>query len=176
MLHSVGAGAAHPGRGSAVPPEGVCATGLLWCCGGCTALAYAAGGEWTWVEPRCVPTCIGHCHTEKAKNTNSVVVAGQRQLICLARVLLRRPQVLLLDECTAHMDPSNAAWMQQVLERFHQEAGCSLVQIAHELRHIEEYDRVLVMDGGTVVEHGKPADLLASGGLFSRLCERGGCC
>lgn len=91
--------------------------------------------------------------------------------MCLARVLLRRPQVLLLDECTAHMDPSNAAWMQQVLQQFHQVAGCSVVQIAHQLGHIMECDRVLVMDGGSVVEHGAPDDLLASGGVFAAMCR-----
>lgn len=98
-------------------------------------------------------------------------VVGQRQLVCLARVLLRRPQVLLLDECTAHMDPSNAAWMQHVLERFHQVAGCSMVQIAHQLRHIMEYDNVLVMDGGSVVEHGSPDDLLARAGVFASMAS-----
>ncbi len=61
------------------------------------------------------------------------------------------------------MDPTNAGWMQRVLEQYQQAAGCSMLQIAHQVQHIVHYDRVLVMDGGKVVEQGAPQTLLAQG-------------
>lgn len=102
---------------------------------------------------------------------------GQQQLLCCARVLLRNPQVLVLDECTAHMDPANAAWMQQVLEQYQQAAGCSMLQIAHQVQHIVHYDRVLVMEGGCVVEQGAPQVLLEqAGSVFAGFVAASGRC
>ncbi|XP_077527833.1 ATP-binding cassette sub-family C member 5-like [Haemaphysalis longicornis] len=83
--------------------------------------------------------------------------AGQRQLLCLARALLRSPRVLLLDEATSRMDGDTDRMIQQTLRDGF--SACTVVTIAHRLHTILHCDRILVMSEGSVVEHGSVADL-----------------
>ncbi|XP_065306846.1 uncharacterized protein [Dermacentor albipictus] len=85
--------------------------------------------------------------------------AGQRQLVCLARALLRRPRVLLMDEATSHMDGDTDRLVQRTLQRHF--TRCTLLTIAHKLETVLNYDKILVMEDGRVVEFG-PTQLLAS--------------
>ena len=97
---------------------------------------------------------------------------GQKQLLCLARALLRKTQILILDEATASVDPGTEMQMQAALERWFTQ--CTVLLIAHRLRSVMDCARVLVMDEGQVAESGSPAQLLAQKGLFYRLAHESG--
>lgn len=98
---------------------------------------------------------------------------GQRQLICLARSLLKTPKVLLLDEATASIDYQSDALIQSTIrEEF---AHTTILTIAHRLKSIVDYDKILVMDAGRVVEYDHPHLLLSnSDSLFYSMCEQSG--
>ncbi|KAM6155929.1 ATP-binding cassette sub-family C member 6 [Rhynchocyon petersi] len=97
---------------------------------------------------------------------------GQKQLLCLARALLRKTQILILDEATAAVDPGTERQIQAALESWF--AQCTVLLIAHRLPSVMDCARVLVMDKGQVAESGSPAQLLAQKGLFHRLAQESG--
>ncbi|XP_070378170.1 ATP-binding cassette sub-family C member 3-like [Dermacentor albipictus] len=86
--------------------------------------------------------------------------AGQRQLVCLARALLRRPRVLLMDEATSHMDGDTDRIVQATLRQSF--AYCTVLTIAHRLETILDYDKILVMSKGRVVEYGSTQKLASN--------------
>ncbi|KAJ2711256.1 hypothetical protein H4R23_006412 [Coemansia sp. Cherry 401B] len=83
--------------------------------------------------------------------------AGQRQLLCLARALLHKPRILVLDEATANVDHETDAAIQRIIAEQH---GMSVLSIAHRLQTVIAYDRIYVIDSGQVVESGAPLALL----------------
>ena len=93
--------------------------------------------------------------------------SGERQLLSIARVAIRDPKVLIMDEATAFMDPSTEATLQRDLDRL-LEKRTALV-IAHRLATIETSDRILVMKNGVLIEQGTHEELRALGGLYSQL-------
>jgi ATP-binding cassette subfamily B protein len=93
--------------------------------------------------------------------------SGQRQLVSFARAFLADPDVLVLDEATAHLDIPSERLVQEALATVLQ--GRTAVVIAHRLSTVETADRVLVLDRGRIVEDGAPAELIDSGGRFARL-------
>ena len=95
--------------------------------------------------------------------------SGERQLLSIARVAIRDPKVLIMDEATAFMDPSTEATLQRDLDRL-LEKRTALV-IAHRLATIESSDRILVMRKGRLIEQGTHEELRALGGLYSQLSE-----
>jgi ATP-binding cassette subfamily B protein len=92
---------------------------------------------------------------------------GEKQRIALARLLLKAPSVVVLDEATAHLDSESEAAVQRALKTAL--AGRTSLVIAHRLSTIREADQILVIEGGRVVEHGQHAGLLAAGGLYADL-------
>ena len=92
---------------------------------------------------------------------------GEKQRIALARVILKDPQILILDEATAHLDSESEALVHEALERVMK--GRTSLVIAHRLSTIRAADHILVLDEGRLVEQGAHADLLESGGLYARL-------
>lgn len=99
----------------------------------------------------------GGLNEEVAERASNFSV-GQRQLLCLARALLKRSNILLLDEASASLDAESDTTIQRVLrEEF---AKCTVITIAHRLATIIDSDRVIVMRDGTVVEHDSPAALM----------------
>jgi len=93
--------------------------------------------------------------------------SGERQLLSVARVAIRDPKVLIMDEATAFMDPSTEATLQRDLDRL-LEKRTALV-IAHRLATIEASDRIIVMKNGVLIEQGTHQELRALGGLYSQL-------
>ncbi len=94
---------------------------------------------------------------------------GEKQRIALARVILKNPRILVLDEATSHLDSQSEALIQDALKTVM--AGRTSIVIAHRLSTILAADQILVLDRGRVVEHGTHADLLAQGGLYAHLYE-----
>ena len=92
---------------------------------------------------------------------------GQRQRIAIARVMLKDAPILLLDEATSALDSEVEAEIQKSLYRLME--GKTVVAIAHRLSTIAAMDRLIVVDGGRIVEQGDHASLLAQGGLYARL-------
>ncbi|MDR3033228.1 MAG: ABC transporter ATP-binding protein/permease [Kitasatospora sp.] len=95
------------------------------------------------------------------------ISAGQRQLVSFARALLADPAVLILDEATSSLDIPGEQAVQRAMETVLR--GRTAVVIAHRLSTVEIADRVLVMEGGRVVEDGSPAELIAGTGRFADL-------
>jgi ATP-binding cassette subfamily B protein len=94
---------------------------------------------------------------------------GEKQRIALARVILKNPRILVLDEATSHLDSESEALIQEALKRVM--AGRTSIVIAHRLSTILAADLILVMDRGQIVERGTHAELLAQAGLYSHLYE-----
>jgi ATP-binding cassette subfamily B protein len=94
---------------------------------------------------------------------------GERQRIAIARVILKDPRVLVLDEATSHLDSLSEALIQDALQ--HVMKGRTSLVIAHRLSTILAADRILVMDQGRLVESGTHAELLERGGLYASLYE-----
>jgi ATP-binding cassette, subfamily B, bacterial len=92
---------------------------------------------------------------------------GEKQRIALARLLLKAPSVVVLDEATAHLDSESEAAVQRALKTAL--AGRTSLVIAHRLSTIIQADQILVIDGGKVTERGTHAELLAAGGLYTEL-------
>jgi ATP-binding cassette, subfamily B, bacterial len=92
---------------------------------------------------------------------------GEKQRIAIARLLLKAPSVVVLDEATAHLDSESEAAVQRALKTAL--AGRTSVVIAHRLSTIREADQILVVDDGHIVERGVHADLLEAGGLYADL-------
>ncbi|HEX2036697.1 MAG TPA: ABC transporter ATP-binding protein, partial [Chloroflexota bacterium] len=97
--------------------------------------------------------------------------AGQRQRIAIARAILRRPRILLLDEATASLDNESEQLVQEALERLM--ARTTTLVVAHRLTTVQHADRVIVLDKGQVAEQGTPAELVAARGFYFRLLTRG---
>jgi len=94
---------------------------------------------------------------------------GEKQRIALARVILKDPRILVLDEATSHLDSESESLIQEALKRVM--AGRTSIVIAHRLSTILAADLILVMDRGKIVERGTHADLLALNGLYTQLYE-----
>jgi ATP-binding cassette subfamily B protein len=92
---------------------------------------------------------------------------GEKQRVAIARVILKDPRILVLDEATSHLDSQSEALIQAALERVMR--GRTSVVIAHRLSTILSADVILVMDRGQLVEHGSHAELLARDGLYAQL-------
>ncbi len=92
---------------------------------------------------------------------------GQRQLVSFARAVLANPRILILDEATANIDTHTELLIQQALEKLLK--GRTSFVIAHRLSTVRDASRVVVIDGGRIVEEGAPQELLAQGGLYTRL-------
>ena len=94
---------------------------------------------------------------------------GQRQLLCIARVMLRRPPVLILDEATSSIDTRTEILVQDAFEELMK--GRTSFIVAHRLSTIKNADQILVMKAGNIIERGTHDELLAKGGFYAQLYE-----
>ena len=95
---------------------------------------------------------------------------GEKQRLAIARLLLKAPDIVILDEATAHLDSESESAIQHALERAL--AGRTSIVIAHRLSTILRADQILVVQDGTIVQRGTHAELLAEGGVYSELYRR----
>jgi ATP-binding cassette subfamily B protein len=96
---------------------------------------------------------------------------GEKQRLSIARAILKNAPIVLLDEATASLDPENEALIQRGFQALVRSK--TLVVIAHRLSTIRHADQILVIDTGRIVERGKHDDLIAAGGLYTKLwCEQ----
>ncbi|CUM67184.1 uncharacterized protein PRCAT00004877001 [Priceomyces carsonii] len=95
---------------------------------------------------------------------------GERQLIALARSLVRNSKILILDEATSSVDYDTDLKIQQTIAR--EFKTCTILCIAHRLKTILNYDRIIVMDEGKIIEKGTPRDLYHTNGTFRQMCKK----
>ena len=87
--------------------------------------------------------------------------AGQKTRVALAKALINRPELLLLDEPTASLDPDTGDWVRTWLERYRTESGCTILLASHNMGEVERLcDHVLMLKRGRIVDQGSPAELL----------------
>jgi subfamily B ATP-binding cassette protein MsbA len=108
-------------------------------------------------------TPLGHNATQLS--------GGQRQRLAIARALYKDAPILILDEATSALDNESERLVQDALQKLMQ--GRTTLIIAHRLTTIEHADRVVVMERGEIVEHGRHADLLHTGGAYAKLHNTG---
>ena len=108
----------------------------------------------------------------KLSESGANLSVGQRQLICLARALLRRNKVLILDEATANVDHQTDLLIQKTIRS--EFANCTVLTIAHRLNTIIDCDRVMVLDAGEIIEFDSPYQLLKRRNKFYDMCKKTG--
>jgi ATP-binding cassette subfamily C protein len=129
------------------------------------ALDMAAAADFVRALPQGLETVVG--------DRGVLISGGERQRLALARALLRRPRLLILDEATSSLDSENELRIQSAIDRLHEQT--TIVVITHRLSTIRNADLIHVLDGGRLVESGTWTALASSaGGRFRSLCEAQG--
>jgi ATP-binding cassette subfamily B protein len=123
------------------------------------AATQISDGDWLADLPDGLDTDVG----ERGANLSM----GQRQLVALARVILKDPAIFVLDEATASVDPFTETQIQEGLDTLMRDR--TAIVIAHRLSTVKHADRIIVMDHGRIIEEGTHGELLARGGHYAEL-------
>jgi len=131
---------------------------------------YSDEAIWTALEEVQLKTLVkdlpGQLEFElKESGTNLSV--GERQLVCLARALVQKSKIIIMDEATANVDFKTDRLIQEVIRLKFKDS--TVITIAHRLNTIMDYDKVMVLDGGRVLEFDKPEVLISQRGLFAEM-------
>ena len=126
------------------------------------ALRAANAHDFVWAFPEGQQTRVGERGVQLS--------GGQKQRVAIARALLKDPRILVLDEATSALDAESEHLVQQALDRLMK--GRTTLVIAHRLSTVMHADRVVVVEGGQIVQSGRHGELMATEGLYRRLVER----
>ena len=96
---------------------------------------------------------------------------GQRQRLCIARIFLKKPRIMLFDEATSALDCASANLVHDSIHHFVNSLGHTAIMVSHRLSTLQKSSTIVVLDKGTIVEKGTHRELLASGGLYAQLYE-----
>jgi len=105
----------------------------------------------------------------KLRECGTNLSVGERQLVCLARALVQKSKIIIMDEATANVDFKTDRLIQEVIRDKFKDS--TVITIAHRLNTIIDYDKLLVLDGGRVAEFDKPEVLIRNGGPFSEMMK-----
>ena len=105
-------------------------------------------------------------------NTSECFSVGQKQLLCLARALLRRNKFLVLDEATSNVDMATDSFIQAIIKE--QFRDTTVITIAHRLNTIADYDKIIVMQKGRILEMGAPYELILRQGAIAEMVSHTG--
>ena len=101
------------------------------------------------------------------ENNGNNISIGEKQLICIARALIKKSKIILMDEATANIDYKTETFLQNSINK--ELKDCTVITIAHRIKTIINYDRILVLNNGEIVEFDSPQNLLDKKGLFHQL-------
>ena len=103
----------------------------------------------------------------KIENNGNNISIGEKQLICIARALIKKTKIILMDEATANIDYKTETFLQNSINK--ELKDCTVITIAHRIKTIINYDKILVLNNGEIVEYDSPKNLLEKKGLFYQL-------
>jgi ABC-type multidrug transport system fused ATPase/permease subunit len=110
--------------------------------------------------------------THLSAGTHSSLSGGQRQRLCIARALLRNPQLLLLDEATNSLDSVSEGLVQKAIEQLGGSRSLTIIAVAHRLATVQRADRIIVMgEGGVILEEGTHRELIQIKGVYWEMCK-----
>lgn len=130
---------------------------------------------WSALEKVQLKSTVDHFNGKldaKLSDSGGNLSVGQRQLICLARAILRRNKILICDEATSNVDHVTDGLIQRTIRS--EFSSCTVLTIAHRLNTIIDCDRVLVLDAGEILEFDSPYNLLKTRGHFYKMCTKTG--
>ncbi|KAF2181423.1 P-loop containing nucleoside triphosphate hydrolase protein [Zopfia rhizophila CBS 207.26] len=110
--------------------------------------------------------------THLSAGTHSSLSGGQKQRLCIARALLRNPQILLLDEATNSLDSVSEGLVQKAIEQLGGSRSLTIIAVAHRLATVQRADRIIVMgEGGVILEDGTHRELIQRKGVYWEMCK-----
>lgn len=131
---------------------------------------YTDNEIWHAIEAAKLKSIVDNLDSEIDENGTNFSV-GQRQLICMARAIVRRNKIIVLDEATANMDPETDALINSAIQKNF--ANCTVFTIAHKLHSVLKSDKVMVLEKGEIIEFDSPANLLNDkDGIFYNMVKK----